>query len=129
MKLVIPGRLMGLNEYIRLCRSNKFSAAAQKTHIENMIILHIRNQFKNKKISGKVHLNFGWYEKNKKRDLDNIAFAHKFILDALVKSRTIENDGWANIAGFTDSFYIDKENPRVEVEILSGGKYVSTSQE
>lgn len=40
-----------------------------------------------------------------------------FFFDALVKSGTISNDGWANIAGFKDSFFIDKFNPRVEVEI------------
>ena len=34
-----------------------------------------------------------------------------------MKSGTISNDGWANIAGFKDSFFIDKFNPRVEVEI------------
>ena len=119
MKLTVPGRLMGLNEYIRLCRSNKYSAAAEKAHTESMIMLHIRTQLKNEKINGKVYLKFNWYEKNRKRDLDNIAFAHKFILDSLVKSQTIKNDGWANISGFSDSFYIDKENPRIEVELVS----------
>lgn len=40
-----------------------------------------------------------------------------FFFDALVKSGTIPNDGWANVAGFADRFFIDKNNPRVEVEI------------
>lgn len=118
MKLTIPGRLMGLNEYIRLCRSNKYLAANEKAHTENMIMAHIKTQFKNKEISEKVYLKFSWFEQNKKRDLDNIAFAHKFILDALVKCRTIKNDGWANIIGFEDNFYVDKDNPRVEVDFI-----------
>lgn len=43
--------------------------------------------------------------------------AKNFFFDALVKSGTIPNDGWANVKGFSDSFFIDKNNPRVEVEI------------
>ena len=118
MRLVIPGRLMGLNEYIRLCRGNKYLAASKKAQTENIIILHIRSQLRKKKFEKKIFLKFSWYEQNKKRDLDNIAFAHKFILDALVKANTIDNDGWANIGGFEDNFYIDKSNPRVEVEFM-----------
>ncbi len=118
MKLVIPGRLMGLNEYIRLCRGNKYLAATQKRSTEDMIMLHIKTQLRGKKIKDRVYIKFAWYEKNKKRDLDNIAFAHKFILDALVKCGTIENDGWANISGFEDNFYIDSNNPRVEIELV-----------
>lgn len=37
--------------------------------------------------------------------------------DALVKEGILENDGWKDIVGFTDRFFIDKNNPRIEVEI------------
>ena len=30
----------------------------------------------------------------------------------------IPNDGWKYIKGFDDSFFVDKGNPRVEVEII-----------
>jgi len=30
----------------------------------------------------------------------------------------IENDGWSQIAGFEDRFEVDKDNPRVEIEIV-----------
>ena len=58
-----------------------------------------------------------WYEPNKKRDLDNICFAKKFILDALVGCGTIKADGWQGVSGFTDDFFIDKDYPRIEVDI------------
>ena len=59
-----------------------------------------------------------WYEKNKKRDLDNISsFGRKVIQDALVDNGTLKNDGWENVVGFSDTFYIDKDNPRIEVII------------
>lgn len=60
---------------------------------------------------------FRWYEPNKKRDLDNICSAKKFIQDALVKMGVLQGDGWRHIIGFSDEFYIDKDNPRIEVEI------------
>ena len=53
---------------------------------------------------------------NYKPDLDNICFAKKFILDALVKAGTIKTDGWNGVMGFTDEFFITN-NPRVEVDI------------
>ena len=30
---------------------------------------------------------------------------------------TLPGDGWRQIVGFSDKFYIDQENPRVEVVI------------
>lgn len=71
--------------------------------------LHIQNP---------VSLKFSWFEPNKKRDKDNIASAKKFILDALVKCNILKNDGWKEIESFEDVFFIDKDNPRVEVDIL-----------
>ena len=41
--------------------------------------------------------------------------------DALVKSGVLQGDGWKHIVGFSDEFYIDKENPRIEVEIREVG--------
>ena len=40
---------------------------------------------------------------------------NKFIQDALVSCRILENDGWRHIRGFTDVFYVDRHNPRIEV--------------
>ena len=90
MKLVIKGRLPGLNDYISAERSNRHQAA----------IMHYVS-----------------YEKDRRRDKDTIAFAKKFIQDTLVKAGILKNDGWAQIYGFTDAFRVDPENPRVEVEI------------
>lgn len=63
-------------------------------------------------------MTYTWYEPNKRRDLDNVSsFGRKVIQDALVETRVLENDGWKNIVGFQDNFYIDADNPRVEVVI------------
>lgn len=88
-----------------------------KKEAEEVISWYIKMQIPNAHFDNAVVLNFRWYEPNKKRDLDNICFAKKFILDALVKAGTIKTDGWKGVAGFTDDFFVDKENPRVEVDI------------
>ena len=117
LRLVIPGRLIGLNEYTRACRGNKYAAAKYKKDIEDVIIFHIKNQLKGVRFENPVFLSFYWYEQSKRRDLDNVAFGKKFAMDSLVKSGTLPNDGWANVIGFKDSFFVDPKNPRVEVEI------------
>ena len=53
----------------------------------------------------------------RRRDKDNIAFAKKFIQDALVKEKVLKNDGWAQIESWTDAFAVEAQHPRVEVEI------------
>ena len=116
VKFIIPGRLPGLNEYTRACRTNKYDGAKMKAQIESDICWEIKRQLGNK-VFDTVRLKFNWYEPNKRRDYDNIAFAKKFVLDALQANSTISGDGWKYIKGFSDEFFVDKKNPRVEIEI------------
>lgn len=117
MKLIIPGQLPGLNEYINAERSSKYQGAAMKRQAEHTIIMCIKQQLRGVRFDRPVHMTYRWIEPNMRRDCDNIAFAKKFIQDALVKAGVLENDGWAQIAGFADLFEVDKSRPRVEVEI------------
>lgn len=114
--LIIDGTLAGLNEYTKACRGNRYAGAKMKKDAEAIIKNYIFLQGI-KPLKGKVRLAFRWYEPNRKRDLDNICFAKKFILDALVASGTIEADSWRCVVGFTDNFFVDNENPRIEVDI------------
>jgi Holliday junction resolvase RusA-like endonuclease len=64
-----------------------------------------------------TRLKFNWYMPNKKQDPDNISFQKKFVLDGMIKAKFLENDGWKQILGFSDYFDVDKDNPRVEIEV------------
>lgn len=122
--LVIEGQLPNLNEYTRACRGNRYAGAEMKKQSEMIIGAYIRNQLKGVHFDGTVELAFRWYEPNRKRYLDNICFAKKFILDALVNNGIIVADGWKGVVGFTDQFFVDSENPRIEVDIKkAGGNY------
>lgn len=115
--LIIKGTLPNLNEYTSACRSNKYVGAKMKKRAEEVIGWYIKSQIPEIYFDCVVSLNFRWYEPNRKRDLDNICFAKKFILDALVNNGTIKADGWQGVVGFTDQFFVDVENPRIEVDI------------
>lgn len=114
--IIIKGQLPSLNEYTKACRTHHIVGARMKKDAEQYVSMFLK---KSDPVPGKVYINFKWYEPNKKRDLDNIAFAKKFILDALVSNEIIQGDGWSIVTGFTDIFEIDKNNPRIEVEIVS----------
>ena len=68
------------------------------------------------KIDKPVYIKFIWYEQNCKRDKDNVAFAKKFILDALQKSGILPNDNNQYVLGFQDEF-VYRQGDKVEVEI------------
>ena len=117
IRLIIDGRLPGLNDYTLANRTNRFAGAKMKKEQEEKIGACIRSQLQNVHFDGAVALDFYWYEPNKRRDIDNIAFAKKFILDSLVRNEIIESDSWSGVVSFSDNFAIDKRKPRIEVFI------------
>lgn len=74
------------------------------------------------RIQTPIKIHFKWFCKNKRKDPDNVAFAKKAILDGMQKAGVIQNDGWNEIRGFIDDFEIDKDYPRIEIEILEETK-------
>lgn len=119
--LIIEGQLYSLNDYTYACRSHMRVGAKMKKDAERKISGYIMQQLKGVAFKKTVRLSFRWYEKNKKRDLDNVCFAKKFILDALVNNGIIIADGWRGVIGFTDEFFVDADNPRIEVDIEEVG--------
>jgi Holliday junction resolvase RusA-like endonuclease len=115
MKLTIKGRLPGLNEYVQAERSNRYMGSKMKKEYTELVAWECKRQ-KLKKCKP-VEIIFTWYEANKKRDKDNIAFAKKFILDGLVQAGVLDSDGWKGYGDFDDRFEVDKKEPRVEIEL------------
>lgn len=120
--LVIPTRLNNLNDYITADRTNRYKGAAMKARNEALVKVAIKQQMRSLRIERPVYMEYTWYERNKRRDLDNISsFGRKVIQDALVQTRVLVNDGWNEIVGFSDQFYVDAANPRIEVLIREVG--------
>lgn len=112
----IPGRLPGANEYTEACRKSARGGGRMKRHYQELVEWAIIVS-KLKPAKGKVDIHVTWIEPNMKRDKDNIHFGTKFILDALVSRQIITNDGWKNIGDLSYSYLVDKQNPRIIVEI------------
>lgn len=113
MKIEINMKLPSLNDYIRLCRGNKYQAAKYKANLEREIGLFLT---KMPKMNNPIRTHFHWIEGTKKRDLDNICFAKKFILDSMVKHNKLKDDNRKCVTAFTDSFEYGKET-KVILEI------------
>lgn len=125
--ITIPGRLDNLNDYINACRSNRAYGNKIKEINQDFCKVAIFDCIGKTKIKPPVYIEYHWYEKDRRRDLDNISsFGRKVFQDALVEVGALPGDGWRQIVGFSDKFYIDQENPRVEVvirEVESGRAY------
>ncbi|MGN0423546.1 MAG: RusA family crossover junction endodeoxyribonuclease [Lachnospiraceae bacterium] len=117
-RLTIQGKLDNLNDYIAACRTNQYKGSNVKNHNENKVKCAIYEQLGRLRISKPVYMTYRWYEPDRRRDLDNISsFGRKVIQDALVHTKVLKNDGWKEITGFRDEFYVDSKNPRIEVDI------------
>ena len=117
-KFIIRGRLDGLNEYTNKNRRNPYAGAKMKKDNETIVIYYIKF-FKLKKVDKyPIKIKIDWYEKNRKRDIDNITFATKFILDGIVKAEIMQNDSQKYVNEIEHHVYIDKDNPRIEVSLI-----------
>jgi len=120
MKLIIPGELADLNTYINAERSNRYAGANVKSEMTNYVATIAKAHKGNfEPYKTPVWITYKWYCKDKRKDKSNISFAKKFIEDGLITAGILKNDGWNEIEGFTDEFYIDRRNPRVEIEIIA----------
>lgn len=118
-KVTIPMKLPGLNEYIAACkiqrgRWNKGNDMKQKTQADMLCFLRKLPKFENP-----IKIRFIWVsEHGDKRDLDNICFAKKFILDAMQQAGRLQNDNRKYVnGGFSDDFiYGERYEVRLEIE-------------
>ena len=121
MYFVIDGRLPSLNEYVYAERSSRMKGARLKKDTERLIKLYIARAHTlgtlNKVSSYPINVSIRWYEKDSRRDADNVFFAVKFILDSLVSYGIIKDDSRKYIKTIDNVIATDKDLPRIEVYI------------
>lgn len=107
----------GLNQYIdanRITRGHWNKGNAMKQEDQQLIAAQLPRW----KTDKPVWIEYRYFCPNRKRDLDNISgYFHKVFQDAMVSKKMIKNDDWSHIRGFQDEFYLDRNNPRVEVTV------------
>jgi Holliday junction resolvase RusA-like endonuclease len=114
----IPKEMPSMNEYLAAQAKNPRAGHSIKRKWKETAAWFARSGLRGWETKNLVIIHYVFYEKNKKRDKDNVfSFASKCIQDALRDLKKINNDGWSGVFNFTHDFYIDKENPRIEVYI------------
>jgi hypothetical protein len=119
ISFTIKGELTDLNSYIAALNSSRWGGNSIKQIETNRVCREAQNSKVPKVIKYPVVITYKWFSKDLRKDTDNIAFSKKFINDGLVIAKILENDSRKFVCGFSDEFYIDKENPRVEIVIHS----------
>ena len=110
---------MGLNEYINEQRRSIYAGAKAKrkqTDIVRACIKAARLQ----PYACPVEIRIVWIEgkrKGKVRDIDNVRFGAKFVLDALQEEGIIPNDNPIWVRHIFDQFRYNEKNPRIQVAI------------
>ena len=115
-KFVIHNRLPSLNDYVDACRYNKYQAAAFKKRVDSLICYEIRSQLNDVHIEKPVIVHLHFIEENKKRDVDNVYSASKYILDALVKMEVLKNHNPKHVVDIKYSHEYARES-KVIVEL------------
>lgn len=106
-KIKIKGALDDLNTYIKAERSHRNMGAEMKKVNTEIVEWQTKNLEPIKHYP--LHVHITWFNRDEKKDPDNIAFAKKYILDGLKKSGVIKDDSRKYIKSFSDDFEVDKD--------------------
>ena len=108
-KCIFKGRLPSLNEYIKVLNKDKYYANTFKQAVESDLLWAIKHS-RMKPTDKPCVAYITFHEENRRRDIDNIYSANKYILDALRKAGIIKNDSQKYITDVKNSFIHDTEN-------------------
>jgi Holliday junction resolvase RusA-like endonuclease len=126
-KLIIPGKLPGMNEIIdgsKYCVYNNgkkkmYKYTVDKRHFEKKVadLCVIQNL----KPVDRVRLKVEFKERRLSRDPDNIQAGIKFILDGLVKANILKDDDFSHVREIQYNFRTNAEHDEIKVEIETMG--------
>ncbi len=104
---IIKEKLPSLNEYVDACRAGKRKGAQFKRDIEEIIWAYIKTSKTVSPVTNPVEIHFEWHEADRKRDVDNITSAKKYILDTMQTCGIIKNDSRRYVTQCYDKVYDD----------------------
>lgn len=71
-----------------------------------------------KPVSSPVWVRTTYYLKSRRADPDNVRVAVKYVLDGLQQAEILPNDNLKWVIGFQDQFEVDRDDPRIVVQLL-----------
>ena len=112
----IPGTLPSLNDYTLANRGNRYGGAKMKRDAEACIQPYLPKPVGDLRYP--VDIEVLWVEPTSRRDADNVFFGIKMILDTMVRAGLLHGDGRRYVRRISHDIITNKENPRVEVEVV-----------
>ena len=112
-ELLIDAQLPSLNQYQYACRSHWSKGREFKKDVETLIGNFVKIallQKRLRRVEKPCEIFIEWHEKTKRRDVDNIQSAQKFILDALQHHGIIENDSRKHVKQIHHTVIDDKRD-------------------
>lgn len=91
----VHAKLPSLNDVIDKDRTCRYAGASYKREVENIIARYIIKALESgelRPVSTPCTIQFLWHEKNRRRDVDNVQSAQKFVLGAMVRCGVIPDD-------------------------------------
>ena len=116
MIIEYPGRLPGLNEIIDAAKQGRGKYQPYAI-MKEQYTSDIGWLAKKLPAYNRVDITITWYEPDLRRDPDNIMGGAKFVMDGLVAGGAIKDDSQRYINSISHQFEVDRENPRVEIEV------------
>lgn len=117
LNLVYTGRLPSMNEIIGANRRNFYMGNKLKQETQQDIMAQFLSQKRGVEFQRKLHMRIWFYEPNQRRDEDNVKSGLKFLLDALQEIKILKNDSPKYLHIESDEVFVDRENPRIEIEL------------
>lgn len=117
LHLVFYGRLPGMNEIIHAARTNVYASNKMKQGAQDELRAQWAFEIKEPQpFTVPVNVAVTFYEKDNRRDDDNVFAGLKFILDALQDAGLIVKDSpkWCHV---TAERFTDPAQPRIEIII------------
>lgn len=110
IEFTIKQQLPSLNEYISQLNNNKYVGAKFKREMDMLCAsycLGVKKSIRNMSDNAPVYIEFEWHERTRKRDVDNVYSAKKYILDGMQQAGALANDDPRHVADVRDKLIYD----------------------
>lgn len=131
IELTYYGRLPGLNELINMNRTNKYFGAKVKRGDQRELANIFYLQSKGERLTGHATVYIRFYEKDNRRDDDNvIGGGCKILLDAMTFAKIIPDDSPKYVHLKAERITLEgsakyrEQNARIEIDIVPDGEEV-----
>lgn len=120
----IDGRFPSLNEYLAMTGRHPKRGGSFKKRDMEIMEWEIRQALRGAVLEPPVRFVYRFFEENRRRDKSNVAaYFIKCWEDSLQAVGALKNDNWSGVDSWVTEFYLDKEHPRIEIEIYERGEY------